>query len=365
MEANALYYPHIELHDPSLIKTMALFYDRIYRIVPGNVTPNDSEELAAFLEEGSVGRAIDPSRYSSRASTEFMSKIEDWNAAALVHDDDEEQAITRLHKDKTDERVRALFREAGFKEDDKWMSVPTEFASNFMLFLATQIAEQERLSLITSDWGAWTGTNYFGIDGKIDEFLLNSNFTEGELAEGFGLFSLIVSDLTPVNIAEIPAGNILEFREVRHSEILAFRSCLSELREELATLESSGIVVDTIQGRVRQLARAQDELKRSADLLKVKGWIGTSLIGFPAPLAFVQIFDIPDSAAAILTAAGIAIGLMFNIESTKEELKKLNRQQPASFLTELHRSFKDYTSERGGGDINFHAYNCMEEYVND
>jgi hypothetical protein len=71
MRENALYYPHIALNNPTWIKAMALFYDNIYRIVPDNVIPDDSEELQPLLEEGSVGRMIDPVKYSKQASEHF------------------------------------------------------------------------------------------------------------------------------------------------------------------------------------------------------------------------------------------------------------------------------------------------------
>jgi hypothetical protein len=66
MEQNALYYPHIGLHDSSWIKSKSLFYDNIYRIAPDNVIPDNSEELHALLEEGSVGRMTDPAMLPSR-----------------------------------------------------------------------------------------------------------------------------------------------------------------------------------------------------------------------------------------------------------------------------------------------------------
>ncbi len=52
-------------------------------------------------------------------------------------------------------------------------------------------------------------------------------------------------------------------------------------------------------------------------------------------------------------------------KNTKNELKRLKKESPVSCLVELRRSFKNYTSFRGGGDINYKAFNCMEEYVND
>ncbi|WP_295441651.1 DUF6236 family protein, partial [uncultured Thiodictyon sp.] len=295
MQQNALYYPHIALQDPSWIKAMALFYDNIYRIVPDNIIPDDSEDLAALLEEGSVGRMIDPANYSRKASEEFLSKIDRWNAAALTYNDEDEALITKLHTEKTDERVREIFQKAGFRSDNDWMYVPTAIASNFMLYMATQIATSNQLSLITSDWGAWTGTSYFGVDGQVDDFITNigkGNWGE-EYAESFGLFGLIVTELVPINISEIPSEKILEFREKRRSEIAQFRSCMHDLRKELTTLESHEIRIDTVREKAKELIRAQEQYKASADVLKAKGWFGISLMGFPAPMIFAVVSRFP------------------------------------------------------------------------
>lgn len=346
---------------------MALFYDNIYRIVPDNVIPDDSEDLAALLEEGSIGRMIDPAKYSKKASEEFLLKLEDWNAAALTFNAEDEQQISRLHNEKTDERVRELFREAGFKAENDWMYVPTAIASNFMLYMASEIAAKNQLSLITGDWGAWTGTSYFGINGQVDDFIVNigKDDYEDEYAESFGLFGLIVSELVPVNIAEIPSEKILEFREKRRSEIAQFRTCMRDLRSELAKMDSQDIRIGTVHEKAKELIRAQEQYKASADVLNAKGWFGVSLMGFPAPLIFGQLLSIPSASTIALGATGLAIGGLFNIQNTREELKKLNEKNPASFLVEMRKSFKDYTRARGGGDMNFHAFNCMEEYVND
>lgn len=367
MQQNALYYPHIGLHNPSWIKAMALFYDNIYRIVPDNVIPDDAAELHPLLEEGSIGRMINPIGYSKQASEEFLSKIDLWGAAALCKSDEDEQLISKLHSSKIDERVRELFREAGFKEENNWMHIPTELASNFMLYMANFIGKQNRLALITGDWGAWTGTTYFGVDGQIDEFIntIGNDEDSDEHADAFGLFGLILSELVPVNISETPAELILKFREKRRDEINNFRTCMYELREELATLESQEIKIDVIRDKAQELVKAQEHYKSSADILNAKGWFGVTLMGFPAPMIFGQLLSIPHSSSVALGTAGLAIGGLFNIQNTKQEIRKLNQENPASFLMELRKTFKSYTRARGGGDMNFHAFNCMEEYVND
>lgn len=346
---------------------MALFYDNIYRIVPNDVIPDDAEELNPLLEEGAIGRMIDPSPYSKKASDDFLSKVEGWTAAALTFDSEDEDKISRLHSDKTDERVRELFKEAGFRSENDWMYVPTAIASNFMLYMATDIAQKNQLSLITADWGAWTGTSYFGVNGKVDDFIFNigRDSCTDETSESFGLFGLLVGELVPANISEIPSEKILEFRHKRRPEIAQFRSCMIELRAELSKLDSQDVKIGVIRDKADELIRAQEQYRASADILKAKGWFGVSLMGFPAPLIFGQLMSIPSASTVALGTAGLAIGGLFNIQNTKEELRKLNEKNPASFLIEMRRSFKGYTRARGGGDMNFHAYNCMEEYVND
>lgn len=364
MQKDALYYPHIGLGNSAWTKAMALFYDNIYRIVPDNVIPDDSSELQALLEEGSVGKMINPSDYSGPASEKFLRNLEQWDAAALSGDPDGEQEISRLHSDKTDQRVKQLFRESGFQSDNSWMDVPTEIASNYMLYLATDISKKNNLSLITADWGAWTGTSYFNLNGQIDE-TVTSDLEAGYLDDPFALFCLLVSEITPLNISEIPADDILRFRIQRADEIANLRNSIGELHSELQLVNSQDIKIDLIERKAEELNRAKHDFQRSADIIKARGWFGITMMGFPAPVVFGQIMNIPTASTVILGTTGLALGALYSINNTESELIELNKTNPVSCFVEMNKSFKDYTSIRGGGDINYHAWNCMEEFIND
>ena len=365
MANTALYYPHIGFTNPALVKAMALFYESIFRIVPDGLIPEDAPELQPLLEDGSIGIMIDPIPFSQRASEKFLEKADSWLAAALSHTDDDEGKIARLHSDKIDDRVRRLFREAGYAGEHDWFNVPTELASNFMLYLASEIASSNQLELVTADWGAWTGTSYFGLDGEVDEFLQPLGADTEIPDDSFGLFGLFLDELVPLNIAEIPAAEIARFREIRRDEMNALRTYLDALRDELAQLDSVEVSEERIRAKVRDLSTAISDFKRSAGLLKVKGWFGVSMMGIPATAFLGKLFAIPSASTVSLGVAGLAIGSLFNISSTREKLLELRPSSPASALVDIQKTFKDYTRQRGGGDMNFHAYNCMEEYVND
>ncbi|WP_418627407.1 DUF6236 family protein [Anaerosinus sp.] len=369
MFKNALYYPHMVFQNSSWLKAMAMYYENIYRIVPDNIIPDDLAELQPLLEDSSIGRMIDPIRYVKTTADLFIRKKENWGAAALIGDNEEEREkrFIKLHETKIDVAVRNLFLSLGYQDTDSWINLPIGLASNYMLFLATEIAKINNLDLITDSWAPWTGTTYFNLNGGIDEFLLpcgNGEFNEN-IDDPFALFCLLIGEITPINICDIPAEKIIKFRDKRRDEISNFRIKVVELYEELECLEDPVVRYDAIQGKVKELKKAKREYQDSADLINAKKWFGLSFMGFPAPLALGSVLNIPATEIITLAATSIGIGGLFNIKNSKVELKKLKKDNPASLLVELHSNFKKYTRVRGGGDMNFHAFNCMEEFVND
>lgn len=365
MTDTALYYPHIGFKNPDLVKAMALFYESVYRIVPDGIIPDDAAGLDALLELESIGVMIDPIPYSAEASTEFLKKSNAWEAAALDHTENDEVHISRLHSDKMDTRVRALFDEMGYSKEHEWFDVPTELASNFMLYLANQIASKNRLELVTGDWGAWTGSSYFNLNGEIDEFLIPLGVDSDVPDDSFGLFGLLINELTPINISEIPSEEIARFRELRRDEMNCLRTNIATLRDEISQLDSAEVSEQRIRAHARDLSTAIEDYKRSADILKVKGWFGVRMLGVPASAILGKLFAIPDVSTIALGATGLALGGIFNIASTRQQLSERRKSTPASVFLDIQSTFKKYTKQRGGGDMNFHAYNCMEEYVND
>ena len=93
-----------------------------------------------------------PVRYSRQASEHFLAKLTDWSAAALHFTEIEKEDFTRVHRDKTDERMRELFHEIGYEKSDGWYFVPTELASNYMLYLARVISIKNKLDMVTPEY---------------------------------------------------------------------------------------------------------------------------------------------------------------------------------------------------------------------
>lgn len=362
---NALYYPYIEFTDINWVKAVAMYYENIYRIVPDNIIPADPEALQPLLEDSSVGAMIDPVPYTEGMVDIFLEKTQHWSAAALMATKEEERDFSRLHTNKTDQKVRELFASLGYRETNGWLNIPTELASNYMLFLATEIGRRNQLNLITCEWAPWTATTYFSINGGVDEAMMPYGEGKDFVNDPFALFCLIIGEITPMNICDIPAEKIRDFRVKRKDNIASFRMAVSELYNELQRLEDPKVRYDSIKTKIAQLKKAKAEYQKSADIIKAKGWFGVSFMGFPAPAALGAFFGIPHALTVALAIGGIAIGGLFNIKNTATELRKLQKDNPVSCLVEMRRSFKRYTRFRANGDMNYHAFNCMEEYIND
>ena len=82
---SALYYPYIEFADPRWLWTAALVWDKVYRIVPDDYTPQDSDNVKALCADGDIGIPIRPRAYAKDVAMEFMLKLhkKEWQAAAL------------------------------------------------------------------------------------------------------------------------------------------------------------------------------------------------------------------------------------------------------------------------------------------
>ena len=84
------------------------------------------------------------------------------------------------------------------------------------------------------------------------------------------------------------------------------------------------------------------------------------------PVALLgNVFAIPHASSVVLAGTGLALGKLFSIAKKKEQIQELRRKNQSSLLVDLKKDFRSYTKKRGGGDMNFHAWNCMEEYIVD
>ena len=363
--SGTLYYPRISITDPYLFKSLALLHDKVYRIVPDGIIPDDDESLQPLIEAGYLGEMIDPIPYSKSASALFLEKKVFWDAAALSPCD-EDIDLVMIHNDKADEKVRHLFHELGYSEHGDWHHIPTELASNYMLFLATEIAKRNRLGLVTDEIAPWTAANYFNMGGMVDGLASCGLVEDVPVKEQSGLYNLIIENLLPANVADIPADSIVNFREKRCDEVLNLRATISRLYDELVGINERDIQIDIINARVKSLTLAYDDFRKSADIIRVKEWFGTTTWSFPAVGVLGTLLGIEPMSMVSLSATCAAVGMIVNLSATKRETTKLLKESSASGFIAFHKDFGRYCSPtRKIDNISAYAWNSMEEYIND
>ena len=362
MDKNILYYPTIEFNmaDYGWLWRAALLWDKIYRIVPDGYSLNEPRNIQELCSTGEIGIPLCPRRYSATASKKFIEKLEsrDWQAAALefnIDDIEKYEQYTRLHKDKVDVSLRnlMLLNPETF-EDNDWIYVSKEISNQYMIYLATEIAKSNNLSLNTHNPDVWTASTFFINDGKVQEgFFPSSHYIESSQA---ALAPVFINNIFPDNILDITPQQIIEFRSKRKDERKQFQQAFDLFCDKLSQATDPKILNQIWEDEKKEIEYALTQYKKSMDILKTVKWGGyvTSLITIATDV--LGYTDFNSNVIQGVTSAGIGIGLLTGVL----EKKFSPRPTPYSYLSEacalVPNRFKDY---------NYFLYRKMEVFIND
>lgn len=362
MSKDILYYPTIEFSatDYEWLWRAALLWDKVYRIVPDGYALNEPRNIQELCSTGEIGIPLCPRTYSAKASKQFITKLEsrDWQAAALefqTDDIEKYENYTRLHKDKVDVSLRNLMLlNPKTVEDDDWLYVSKEMSNQYMIYLATEIAKSNNLSLNTHNPDVWTASTFFLHDGKVQEsFFPGSNYKESSKA---ALAPVIVNSIFPDNILNITPNQILEFRTKRKDERKQFQQAFDLFCDKLSQATDPKILNQIWEDEKKEIEYALTEYKKSMDILKVIKWGGyiTSIITIATDA--LGYTDFNTNVIQGITSAGLGIGLL----TGRLEKHFSPPPTPYSYLSEARSLAPD-----GYKDYSYALYRKMEEFIND
>lgn len=328
--------------------------------MPDGYSLNEPRNIQELCSTGEIGIPLCPHRYSATASKKFIEKLEsrDWQAAALEFNTDDiekYEQYTRLHKDKVDVSLRNLMLlNSKTFEDTDWIYVSKEISNQYMIYLATEIAKSNNLSLNTHNPDVWTASTFFINDGKVQEgFFPGNHYIESSQA---ALAPVFINNVFPDNILDITPQQIIEFRSKRKDERKQFQQAFDLFCDKLSQATDPKILDQIWEDEKKEIEYALTEYKKSMDILKTVKWGGyvTSLITVATDA--LGYTDFNSNVIQGVTSAGIGIGLLTGV------LKKkfAPRPTPYSYLSEARalvpNRFKDY---------NYLLYRKMEEFIND
>lgn len=353
---SALYYPSIEFEDPQWLWASSLIWDRIYRIVPKDYIPEDSDNFKKLFESGEIGVPIHPDQYAKAVSKTFIRKLRSgyWDAAALSHNMNEDYA--RLHHDKVDVQLREMIVAKGRGASHKqWLYVPTDFEALYMTYLARYISQKANLNLVTDAAPAWTGATYFTYDGNVEEW------PREELPHV--LAAMLIRDFIPTNIVEMHPKELLAFRENYRDERRRFVGAVRTAATQIANCHDAKIARDMYDELKKDIISSLEDYKKSMNVLKVEGWTGIKTLVFPAAASVIgKLFPLDATQLTILSAGGLAMGAVLGITSMKQKGKRLAREYDYSYLLHVQRAWQNCYQ---GSDLNYYLCRQMEEFIND
>ena len=373
MSNSILYYPTIEFRqeDYQWLWSVSLFSDKIYRIVPPGYKLHEPRNINELCSTGEIGIPISPVPYSKEASQEFSDFMcqNQRKAAALSLIDDDETEYIRIHSSKMDVKLLqdVFYKLKDIDENENWLYANPNTVNFYMTFLANHIAKNNSLSLWTRNQELWTTSTYFLHDGEIQEdYMPEDNFFEPSTK---ALASLMIPDIFPQNLIDVPPENILHFREKRKDERVEFLAAIERFREKISKADSPEVIQTIVNDEKKDIDRAINEYKKSMDILKVVkfGGILTTVLTIAADsLGYCNNF--PDFYKGVIGSSGIWGGILTGIA----EKRVGNTKNPYTYLANINSSFplfpgtnNNFAGQPLTAKYNYTLYRGFEEFIND
>lgn len=344
-----LYYPHIEFQNEAWVKSSLMLWEHVYRIVPDDYIPNDSDEIKALIDEDLVRNVKLDDHDRGNTFDEFMklcNKIEGRMPAGLVPSEED-----RIHPGKIDDRLYPYLDYIGehFIDEEWWHHLSKELARGYMFKLSQVVARARNLNRGTDDLDAWSINPYFCENANFGDFLQDPE------AKGF-LCSVTLEDVIPENIGEVSSKELISFVKKRKDERRLLREKFDGMTNHIAkisNIQHAGLVNRDF---INELMDSKEQYRKSMD-----SWKGITALsistGVPVSLTalgtLVSIKGNPFSLARI--AGSIVIGAVCSYADFYRA--KINRDPSySSYLIQIDKLCKnvaDFSRKR------------LEEFVND
>ena len=270
----ALYYPFIQFRSSRWLRTAALYYDGISRIVPPGVDPEDPEHLGHLSswqalpllndvkELKSAGFIVDesPNDSVSAIANEFFdfameNLLDPSRRAALVPELSWRADSYNIHKSKIDPELSKVLVElqlAHETQGDVYSSLKVERITGalYMLFLATKMAGKRQLVS----------------DNPIYQSLLLRKPPDQQATQtgdnAFRLAAAVIEHTVPEDADGLSLDSLLRLRESFADERRRFQDRVASLAKDLAAITDEKELLGKIERQSKLLVDEQSVLKQ-------------------------------------------------------------------------------------------------------
>lgn len=353
-----LYYPSIEFQSETWVKAAITIWDKIYRIKPDDYKADDPEEIKIAISEGIIEDIIlsEDDLRKTADNFEFYCNDLDWFPDGF----DSSTFEVRLHDDKIDSRLKDFFREyAGPVDKEGFYRLRPEIANGYMFFLADSISKRRNIARLTDDPDMFTAMTYFDIDGKLDEWISDSEATEH-------YSNLIIENIIPQDIRSIRMDKIIRLSDNLKNNKAEFRESVAEFSEKLSKIEDSQFAIKELMKFKKSIEEHQQTRKELVSSFS-KNIVPSALyVGIPTFTASLigSIYATKEDlfTSAIQFANCAMIASVASVIDAGKEVRKSWKSKKSNYYLDLR---KDLTSMENSKIKIQNIHRRLDEYVND
>lgn len=329
----ALFYPHINFNDEKWIKTAALYYKGLNRIVPENYPIiKDVEIIKRLNEDEEFIRNINPRYEADAIGLDFLRFAE----TELADKDHRIQLIKSLgtvipenesfsiHMNKIAYMLQNRLPELGLAVKnqnfghEEWYEFEPVTGAMYMTCLANYLAQKENLPVVTDD--PIFQPLIRGI--QLDRYKGNKDIGET-------LASMVIQSVVPENIENIPIAKIIKFRHKYEDERHLFYNEINKLVKDLESVDRQSTLKDCLEAKKKDIDIAVNNLDKSFKGMGIS--TATAMLGLSIP-------SFASGLAPGVAAAGVVAVATGKLMTQGIDYYKSRNGSPYSYILSLkHR----------------------------
>jgi hypothetical protein len=369
MQRPGLYFPFIHVRDDDWLKTAALYWPSVRRLVPRGYPKHDSPTAqtffdAAILQDETPDILLDSTAWdllrTLRQNADLLVRDysiqqahEDWDGrpwgAQIEHG--REPQLGWIHVTKFPPRVvdflssKDLARHGRSDPSDPWIGLHPVLAGAYMTVLAGRLSEQAYFEPLTDQVDLRVATPSNDAQTAMNLLLgrkyADRRTVEDDAAAGVAAYVMLAMQYArPNNLDTVPADKIVQCRERLTEEIQAFRDYVDSQRSELAELASIPIQSRRLESFAEHVQhtvqRPLEQLEKGLRLHKLEPTRSLFLAGsVAAPLAVSATLEAAGMTPHAVTTAGTlaAIGsAWWQVETIREHARA---SSPVGYLLDV------------------------------
>lgn len=324
----ALYYPYIHFQDDRWLKTAALYYDGLFRMVPDGYYPQDNEAVKRMIGELGFVEDLKTWDAANKIAKPFLDYFEQAfgqkKQRTALYDKlsaaGQDGGLRSIHQSKMSYFLMHRLKEIGVikKENTKrngFIKMERATAALYMTYLANHLADQKHTPVVT--------------DNPFFHPLLRGMGNENPRPDtGSMLASMVIRTAVPESVEDLPISRIRKFREKHADERLLFYDEVNSLVKDLNGVTDTETLEHIIHNKEKKVSIATDNLARSYKSVGISAATGLFSLSVPTVVA---------GTAAAVVAGGVGFMFIGKAIAAAVDYKKAKMTSPYAYVLSLRR----------------------------